>query len=47
MKKLLLPLTLLLVTTSLYGGKGKVRIASDHEGAYIYVGRCKSYRLLY
>lgn len=37
MKKLLLPLTLLLLSTSLHAGKGKVRIASDHEGAYIYV----------
>jgi len=37
-KKLSLVLTaLLLSTATLYAGKGKVRIASDKEGAYIYV----------
>ena len=37
MKKLLLLIALLATTSSLYAGKGKIRIACDKEGAYIYV----------
>jgi hypothetical protein len=29
--------TLLLSTMTLYAGKGKLRVASDHQGAYVYV----------
>ena len=30
-------LVLLLAVSSLYAGKGKIRVASDHQGAYVYV----------
>lgn len=37
MKKLLFSITLLLVTSSLFAGQGKVRISCEYKGAYIYV----------
>ena len=37
MKKVVMGAVLLLMVSSLYAGKGKVRIAADKEGAYIYV----------
>ena len=37
MKKRLLPLSLLLATSFLFAGQGKVRVSCDEKGAYIYV----------
>jgi len=37
MKKILFPITLLFITSSLFAGQGKVRISCDYKGAYIYV----------
>lgn len=37
MKKLLFPIALLFMTSSLFAGQGKVRISCDYKGAYIYV----------
>jgi len=37
MKKRLLPFTLLLATSFLFAGQGKVRVSCDEKGAYIYV----------
>ena len=36
-KKTVLSLLPLLMVTSLYAGKGKIRVASDQQGAYVYV----------
>jgi len=36
-KKVIFGLVLLLMVSALHAGKGKIRVASDHQGAYVYV----------